>query len=333
MNRANTLPPVPAGVHVIRSDELEAWVIPYGARLMQLWWLGAPEGPRPLTLGFTDPADYRQDRASIGAVCGRYANRLGDAQLARDGQVWQLDANHPLGHCIHGGRQGTGQRDWTVAQATANAVTLHLTLADGHMGFPGQFEAEVSYSLTGSTLRWQARATVDAPCPINLVQHSYWNLDGRPDLSGHRLHIPVGTRYWPTDDRELPTARTPVDGTCFDFRQGARFADADIGRLDASIELEKPTGLAHVAMLQVADLALHLQADRPNLHLYASGNLKPSAAPLGVPHGRGAAICLETEDLPNGPALRADVWYGPQRPYEHTMVFEFNNPSAPNPAG
>jgi hypothetical protein len=124
-----------------------------------------------------------------------------------------------------------------------------------------------------------------------------------------------------------------VDGTCFDFRQGAGLAPQDIPKLDASIEFGDAGGLRPVAQLSVGDLTLNLASDRPNLHVYASGNLRSSAPHQGVPHGPGAAVCLETEDLPNGPALGADVWYGPGRDYEHTMVFEFSSPSAPNPAG
>ena len=331
MNARTLIPP--AAAVVLRTEALEAWVMPYGARLMQLWWLAAPEGPRPLTLSFADEAGFRQDRASVGAVCGRYANRLSDARLSHAGQSFSLDANHPLGHCIHGGREGSGQQDWQVVQANNTAVELGLSLPDGHMGFPGDCQMRVTYRVEGARLVWEARVQVNRPCPINLVQHSYWNLDGRADLSGHQLHIPGGSHYWPTDERELPTQRTPVDGTCFDFRTGARFPDAAIDALDGSIELDKAEGLQEVATLSVSDLHLRLSTDRPNLHIYASRNLRPSTPPQGVAHQRGAAVCLETEDLPNGPALGADVWYGPGRDYSHTMVFEFSSPSAPSPAG
>ena len=323
----------PTGAVVLRSAELEAWVLPYGARLMQLWWLAAPEGPRPLTLSFADEAGFRQDRASVGAVCGRYANRLADAQLNHAGQVYALDANHPLGHCIHGGREGTGQQDWRILRASESTVELGLSLPDGHMGFPGDCQMQVIYRVDGARLVWEARATVNRPCPINLVQHSYWNLDGQADLRGHRLHIPVGSGYWPTNERELPTQRASVEGTYFDFRAGAGFPNDAIDALDGAVELDKPKGLQPVATLSVRDLHLRLSTDRPYLHLYASRNLRASAPPQGVAHQRGAALCLETEDLPNGPALGADVWYGPGRDYTHTMVFEFSSPSAPSPAG
>jgi aldose 1-epimerase len=164
-----------------------------------------------------------------------------------------------------------------------------------------------------------------------LVQHSYWNLDQQPNLALHRLTVPRGHHHWPTDARELPTQCTPVEGTCFDFRAGAGFAAGDIDALDASIALTPSEGLCHAATLAVADMAMDLYTDRPNLHVYASRYLQATARPLGAAHAKGAGLCLETEDLPNGPALGEPVWYGPDRDYTHTMLFRFRNPSAPDP--
>ena len=316
MKRA--LPPVPAGVQVLGNAHLQAWVLPYGARLMQLWWLQAPEGVRPLTLGFADPADYRHDGMSMGAVCGRYANRIADAVLEHQGRCWLLDVNHPLGHCIHGGRAGMGETDWSVTAATEESVLLELDLPDGHMGFPGRCRAQVSYRLEGMALCWSAQAELDAPCPLNLVQHSYWNLDATPDVSRHRLQV-AASQYLPLDARELPCAPVPVDGGRFDFRVSRHPEAATLDRLDGALCLDPHTPDQVVATLQVPDLSLQIHTDRPYLHLYAAAGLRPTAAPLGVVHGPGTALCLESEDLPNGPALGAPVWYGPDRPYTHRV--------------
>jgi aldose 1-epimerase len=316
-------------VIVLRSAALEAWVIPFGARLMQLWWLQAPEartqGPRPLSLGFAHPDSYRRDRMSIGAVCGRYANRLADARVSREGQTWALDANHPLGHCIHGGHAGFGQQDWTVLERSESLVRLGLISPSGHMGFPGDCHAEVSYALDGHTLRWDARAELSAPCPLNLLQHSYWNLDACPDLSGHHLQVHA-KHYHPTDARELPLPAAPVDGTPFDFRTERPIPLDQIDWLDAALCLDRPFdagGLRDAGTLRVADLALQVRTDRPLLHIYAASGLAPTEAPFGVPHAPGAGFCLETEDLPNGPALGADVWCGPDRAYRHRTALAF----------
>ena len=188
--------PAPPSVLVLRSEHFEAWVIPFGARLMQLFWLHAPQGPRPLSLGFSDPEAYRQDTMSIGAVCGRYGNRIGGAVLERGDKRYALDANHPLGHCIHGGTLGWGQRDWQIAQHDASGLTLTLDSADGDMGFAGRCQAQVQYRLEGDRLVWQADARVDAESPINLVQHSYWNLDGAATIDQHVLQVDAD-RYHP----------------------------------------------------------------------------------------------------------------------------------------
>jgi len=316
----------PAGVIVLRTDSLLAWILPYGARLMQLFWLQAPQGPRPLTLGFADPLAYAQDRAYLGAVCGRYANRIGEAVLQRGAQRFALDANTAHGHCLHGGSRAWSEQPWAVASQTADALTLALDSAHGDMGFPGRCQAQVTYRLDGARLLWQAQAQVDRECPLNIVQHSYWNLDGQPDLRGHRLQVDA-QHFHPVDARELPLAAALVAGTCFDFRASAGIAPGCVPQLDAALVLDGAGGvLRRVARLQAGGLAMDVCTDRPYLHVYASANLRSTAAPLGVAHGPGAALCLETEDMPNGPARGADVWYGPQRDYRHTLALDFSGP-------
>jgi aldose 1-epimerase len=160
---------------------------------------------------------------------------------------------------------------------------------------------------------------------MNLLQHSYWNLDARPDLSGHRLQVNA-SRYHPSDARELPLPATGVDGTVFDFRAERPLPLAQLDALDAALCLDTALGtdgLRDAGTLRVADLALQVRTDCPLLHIYAASGLTPTEPELGVPHARGAGVCLETEDLANGPALGADVWYGPGRAYRHRMALAF----------
>lgn len=327
MNHRGGMSVLSPPILVLANDDLLAWILPYGARLMQLWWLRAPEGPRPLTLGFGEPRAYLDDRMSIGAVCGRYANRLADARLTRGHQSWRLDANHPLGHCLHGGAGGFGQRHWRVAAHNATSVTLELESEDGDQGFPGRCQSRVRYSLEGDVLCWQADAEVDEPCPLNLIQHSYWNLDGRSDLLGHRLQVDSAS-YLPTDVRELPLPARPVDGGHFDFRQPRAISADCVPELDGALLLERGAGAEQawrqpVASLAVDDLTMTLATDQPLLHVYASAHLRATAPHLGVPHGPGAGLCLETEVWPNGPALGKAVWHEPGKPYRHRLRLQF----------
>ena len=317
------MPRAPEGVVELRSRRLVAWVIPFGARLMQLWWLGAPEGPRPLSLGFASPEAYREDTMALGAVCGRYANRIADAVLERDGRRWKLDVNHALGHCLHGGRAGFGVRDWEVAQRGEAALRLRLHSPDGDQGFPGACEAEVEYALEEGALLWTASARTSAACPVNLVQHSYWNLDATPDLAGHRIQV-AASSYLPVDARELPGQPVPVQDSWRDWRAGGPIPAQRVPELDSAMLLDTPAGsLREVARLQAGGLELRLLSDQALLHLYAGAGLRPTQTPLGVEHRPGAGLCLETEAWPNGPALGRAEWYDPQHPYQHRMRLEF----------
>ena len=315
----------PSELCVLRSEAFEAWVLPWGARLVQVWWLEAPEGPRPLTLGFSDPNAYRLDQMALGSTCGRYANRLQDAQIQWQGETFPLDVNHPLGHCIHGGSQGFDRVQWQVAERKADAVTLTMTSEAGHMGFPGTCLTSLRIGWVGNALHWHAQAQVDKPCPLNLVQHSYWNLAASGDLRGHTLEI-AAQQYHPIDQRELPLPLSSVAGTVLDFRQPRVIDPSLAAELEGALLLpENNSGeMREVAHLSVHDLRLRLATDQPYLHLYAGAGLTPTSPPLGVVHRPAAGLCLETEAMPNGPALGAPVWYGPDQDYEHRMSWTFD---------
>ena len=332
----------PDGVHVIRRGAFEAWLMPLGARLMQVWWLAAPEGPRPLCLGFAHPNDYLADRMSMGSVCGRYGNRIQDAQLTIAGRAIRLDDNHPMGHCIHGGAAGFGWRDWTVASHTDTHLTFSLESPAGDQGFPGHCRARISYQWEDdNVLRWYATATVDEPCPINLVPHPYWNLDGQATIANHRVWI-AATQYLPLDDRELPLPLAAVQGTPFDFQQPRCIPIDAIPLIDGALAVAAPASeklqntVTPVATCTAGGLTLTLKTDRPFVHLYAAAGLRPQSfidpatharvtpQALGVQHQPGAGLCLETEDWPNGPAVgRAEVWYNAEQPYQHTALWQF----------
>jgi aldose 1-epimerase len=344
-------------VYELEAAGFKAWVIPEGARLMQLWWLDAPHAPRPLCLGFQDRADYAFDHMAMGAVCGRYGNRIAHAQLHVGTHTLQLDANHALGHCIHGGANGFGVRTWDVASHSAQHIELRLTSVDGDQGFPGLCEASIRYTLSDDgALTWQARATVDRPCPINLVPHPYWNLDGAPDITGHRLWVNAN-EYLPLDALELPLGLTTVRGTPFDFTTPTSMAYADIRVMDAALRLREPPQMGLRAQTQphlpthlpthlqtqrqrhqqpnqplqlaatceAGGLRLSVSTDRPFVHVYAAAGLTHQGpSPLGVAHQYGAGLCLETEDWPNGPANgRTEVWYDADHAYTHTAQWAF----------
>ena len=120
---------------------------------------------------------------------GRYANRIGRARFVLDGITYLLDANEGRNQ-LHGGPRGFGTRPWSIVDHQPTSVSLALVSQDGDMGYPGRLLATCTYTLSGpATLRVDLEATADRRTPVNLTNHSYFNLDGSPDISSHQLMI------------------------------------------------------------------------------------------------------------------------------------------------
>lgn len=304
------VPPIPDGVHELSSGPWRVWVLPYGARLMQIWYQS-----KPLLLGFQDPQAYQSDVMSIGAVCGRYGNRIENATLHRDGLEYRLTANEGR-QCLHGGSPGFGDQEWDVAQVTGESITLSLDSPDGDQGFPGHCKAQVIYQCSPQGLSCIIRAQVDKACPLNLIQHNYWNLGA--DAANHRLWLPSELTQ-DTDDRNLPLAPRAVTASD-DFRSIRPIGHANYDRN----YIVPGQGIRLAARLAGPYGELSVYSDQPHVQLYCAGSLKPTAAALGVVHNPGAGVCLETQQMPNGPAMGEDVWVEPGQHYSHHIRWEFS---------
>ena len=195
---------------------LASLVHPFGARMIQLWHY-----KRPLMLGLANPEDYKKDPASLGAICGRYGNRIAGGMLSRDGRHWQLDQNEGE-QCLHGGHQGFGVQAWQVAEHASDRLVLMIDSPDLDMGFPGRCQARVSFQLSPDAVNVQISAAVDQACPLNLIQHNYWNLGC--DAANHRLVL-MADQYWENNERNLPESLNDVSDET-DFRAANPFAPA-----------------------------------------------------------------------------------------------------------
>ena len=254
-------------------------------------------------------AGFQRGFREAGAVFGRVANRIAQAQFTLDGKVFNVTRNSGQHH-IHGGAKNFSRVIWQAAvpaNAKAPAVELTYTAADGEEGFPGKLNVSVTYTLTAdNTLRLDYRATTDQPTPVNLTNHAYFNLAGTGDVLDHEVSINAD-RYTVSDSTLIPTGEiNVVAGSPLDFTKpallGARAAQLPpIGRYDNNFIINRPAGgtsLAHAA--RVTDprsgRAMEVWTTEPGVQLYTSLLGAPTAKETTPRFG---FYCFETQHYPD----------------------------------
>ncbi len=217
------------------ASGMVARVTEYGATLTELW---APDRDGTLAdvvLGYERLDDYVGAPFYLGATLGRVANRIANGKFTLDGQTYSLATNRAPNH-LHGGVRGFDKRIWTsrpgaagtraIGGGSAASVTFTYTSPDGEEGYPGTLTVTVAYTLTDANeLRIDYTATTDKPTPINLTNHSFFNLAGSGTILDHVLTLNAD-RSTPVSTSLLPTGEiAPVIGTALDFTRPRRIGD------------------------------------------------------------------------------------------------------------
>ena len=194
----------------------------YGALIVSLMVPDRDGQLANVTLGFPSLEGYLQRHPYFGATVGRYCNRIGGGQFTLEGKTYKLATNDGPNH-LHGGVRGFDRYVWNAEPiSTEDAVGVKFTRLspDGEEGYPGNVQATATYTLNrDNELRMEFSATTDAPCPVNLTNHSYWNLagSGSGTILNHALSI-AADQYVAVDDTLIPTGELPpVSGTPLDF--------------------------------------------------------------------------------------------------------------------
>lgn len=294
----------PVPVLRIAAGDLCAEIIAWGAVLRDLRLAGRPH---PLVLGFDDFDAYPAHSPHFGAICGRYANRIAGGRFTLDGRAHQVERAAGEAHALHGGpAAGFGRRLWRVVEHAPDALLLAFDSPDGDGGYPGAVSVTCLYAIApDNRLRIVLQGTTDAPTVLNLAQHSYFNLDGAADVSGHRLTIPASTRTH-TDAALIPTGDlVSVEGTPYDFRAGRALSEPDAPVYDTNYVLapERRPEPAFAARLQGGTgVAMELWTTEPGLQFYDACGLNVPVAGLdGRRYGPRAGLCLEPQIWPDAP--------------------------------
>jgi galactose mutarotase-like enzyme len=297
-----------------------------------------------IVLGFDSVAGYVKDSPYFGAIVGRYANRIANGQFALDGTTYHLARNNGP-NSLHGGIRGFDKVVWTGEQFQTDSgvgVTLRYTSKDGEEGYPGTLTARVTYTLTPrDELVVDYEATSDKATPVNLSQHTYWNLHGagNGDILDHVLTLDAAA-FTPVDSTLIPTGEiAPVAGTPFDFRAPTRIGER-IGQENTQLRFGRGydhnwvldrsngSGLVHAARLvdPKSGRTLDISTTEPGVQFY-SGNFLD-----GTIKGKGrrvyahrTGLCLETQHFPDSPnhANFPSTILRPGATYRSRTVFTF----------
>lgn len=286
---------------------------------------------REALLGCATPSDYLHQSAYLGAAIGRYANRIAHSTFSREGKSWQLVANQGA-HQLHGGPTGFHYRRWQIVRQAEQEVEYQLVSADGDQGYPGNLKVTLLYRLDDdNTVSVSFGAEVDQPCPVNLTNHAYFNLDAEHgDARHHRLQLNA-THYLPVDGEGIPNGDLKqVTGTSFDFSQPKLVAqdflqDDDqraVKGYDHAFLLNKESASQPAARLWSADgkLELSVFTTAPALQFYSGNYLQGTPAREQGVYGAFQGIALESEFLPDSPNHpewpQPDCWLQPGESYQ-----------------
>jgi aldose 1-epimerase len=292
----------------------EARITNYGGIITSLN-IPAKDGSKPnIVLGFDSLKSYQQEGVPyFGAIIGRYGNRIAKGRFSLRDQIYTLAVNNGGNH-LHGGIKGFDKVVWdaTAIEDSLNpGLELKYLSKDGEEGYPGNLNVTVKYTLSAENeLQIEYTATTDKPTPVNLTQHSYFNLTGdhSQNILGHTLTIKAD-KYTPVDKGLIPTGELKaVKGTPFDFTTAHRIGER-IGQVDGGYDhnwvINKGTdSFPLVAILSdsASGRTIEVYTTEPGIQFYTGNFLDGKLTGSdGKPFNKHAGLCLETQHFPDSP--------------------------------
>ncbi len=265
--------------------------------------------PTDVVLGYNDVAGYEQNGGYLGALIGRFGNRIGGGKLEIGGKKYQLYCNDRGNH-LHGGKDGFNKKIWEH-RIEGDELVLSIVSPDGEENYPGTLKVEVRYAFRGRELSICYRAETDKTTAVNLTNHTYFNLNGEADgtILDNELFLDCDM-ITPTNATMIPVGGyRAVRGTPFDFN-----TPKEIGRdIDADdVDLKQGGGYDHCHVLKnrsgeyvkyavvrskKTGISMTCYTDMPAVQFYAGNGLDQQGK--HIRYGKRAGFCLETQAIPN----------------------------------
>ncbi len=287
---------------------LTAELITYGGILTSLAFPDRRGKTANVNLGFDTLEEYLAKPNFFGALVGRVGNRITKGEFALEGKKYRLACNNGPNH-LHGGLKGFDKVVWRAKpfqEKSSAGVILSYTSPDGEEGYPGTLRVTVTYRLTeDNKLSLEYLARTDQPTPVNLTQHSYWNLAGSGTVLDHELELDCPF-YLPVDAELLPTGEVlSVRGTPMDFTS-AKPVGRDIGKVSGGYDHCWAAGRSDHGFKRIAVLyepsggrGMEVWTTMPGVQLYTGNFLNGLAGAGGAVYNKHYGLCLETEFFPD----------------------------------
>lgn len=298
------------------KNGMQADILSVGASIVNLIVPDKDGKFRDVMLGYANGEDYRKPGPNHGAVCGRVANRIENAEFEMNGKIYKTSVNMNGQHTIHGGgEEQLARRVFTLKASTDNSVTLTCLLPDGENGFPGNMTVDVTYTLSDENgLKISYLASADADTVINLTNHAYFNLRGHAsgDVHDHIMTMYADT-YAPQNDNKMVFGALHPLPEEFDFRAPKAFG-VDIDKDHKQLGLAggydhawtvRNDGKNMVKCTEVycpeSGINMSVLTNSPTILLYTGNGLPGVDYPAkdGATYARRGAFCLETGFYPN----------------------------------
>ena len=284
----------------------------YGAIITQIWMPDRNGTTGDIVLGYDRLSNYITINPYFGCIAGRYANRIAKGKFTLDGKTYTLAVNNGENH-LHGGIKGFDKVVWNAyefSDTTRSGVILTYLSKDGEEGYPGNLKVTVRYTLdTLNELTTLIEAETDKPTPVNLCNHTYFNLSGaNTSILNHILEI-FADRYTEVDDGLIPTGILPfVKNTPMDFLQphaiGERITSVK-GGYDHNYVLNRDTtGLIFAARLfdPFSGREVEIYTTQPGIQFYSGNFLDDTiTGKNGIRYNQHYGLCLETQHFPDSP--------------------------------
>jgi aldose 1-epimerase len=329
-------------LYTLTAGDLVFSLTNFGATWTSLIIPSRKKGKADVLLGYSTSDGFINNSQCFGVTVGRFANRVKGACFNLNGKTYYLDKNDGK-NSLHGGRRGFDKLLWkseAYEEGDGVFVRFELESPDGDRGYPGDLTAEVRYGLTASNeIIAEYNAKVSEQCPVNLTNHSYFNLagEGEGDILSHELLLNCSS-ILEVDQELIPTGNLlPVKGTAFDFRT-RKPIKADLKELGSSASAGgydhcfvvdgKPGELRPCAEVYESESgrSMKIVTTQPGIQLYTGNMLPDMKGKAGSLYIKHSGFCLETQHYPDSPNQSGfpSCIFGPDRDYHEKSVFTFD---------